>query len=171
MSRRFVPVDEQIDQFEDLLSHQLGTSLINSINLQYWRELNEQDAPTLQRISDLIQVPFDHLLRAYDGSRVGVVLRLGATLLKAAARVALNVPCPEAAVLHVAQVSENLFEIYIEHIYANLRTEMMMLNHSAQVIQRNWRRAFFVPTHPMCRRRLLREAAELEKLIEDMTVQ
>ena len=170
MMKRLVPVDEQISQFEDVLSHQLGVQLLHTINIPYWQELDELDQNSLQRINDTIQVAFDHLLPVYSRSRVGDVLRSGATLMKSAARLGLNVPCPvdlPRQVMHVGQVGQNLFEFYIENIYSILRTEMVMLNHSAHVIQRNWMKAATWPEHPICRRRLVRE---FENLIENTQV-
>jgi hypothetical protein len=44
--------------------------------------------------------------------------------------------------------------VYNRVIYAPLRTEMIMANHNAEVLQRTWRRCITDPSHPACRRRL-----------------
>ena len=42
-------------------------------------------------------------------------------------------------------------------MYANLRTEMTMVNHSAHIIQRKWRRSITDPAYLVCRKRLMYE--------------
>ena len=74
---------------------------------------------------------------------------------------AMNVPWPEAEDLHIYRVIDNAIEVYTMVIYAPLRTEMIMANHNAQVLQRTWRRCITDPEHPACRRRLEYEFREM----------
>ena len=67
---------------------------------------------------------------------------------------AMNVPWPEAEDLHIERVIDNAMAVYNRVIYAPLRTEMIMANHNAEVLQRTWRRCITDPSHPACRRRL-----------------
>jgi hypothetical protein len=45
-----------------------------------------------------------------------------------------------------------------------LRTEMIMVNHNCEVIQRNWRRCITDPDHPACRRRLEMDFSDFSDL-------
>ena len=66
---------------------------------------------------------------------------------------------------HIGAVINNAMAVYNRVIYAPLRTEMIMANHNAEVLQRTWRRCITDPSHPACRRRLDYEfAAALEDL-------
>jgi len=73
----------------------------------------------------------------------------------------MNVPWPEAEDLHIERVIDNTMAIYNRVIYAPLRTEMIMANHNAEVLQRTWRRCNTDPSHPVCRRRLEYEFRDL----------
>lgn len=73
----------------------------------------------------------------------------------------MNVPYPADPDLHIERVVDNAMEVYNNVIYAHLRTEMIMANHNAEVLQRTWRRCITDPEHPACRRRLEYEFREL----------
>ena len=76
----------------------------------------------------------------------------------------MNVPPQDPHIhadTHVEQVVDNALTIYNQYIYAPLRTEMIMANHHAQVLQRTWRRCVTDPNHPVCRRRLEYEFREM----------
>jgi hypothetical protein len=55
-----------------------------------------------------------------------------------------------------------MLNIFIQTAYAQLRTEMLMVNHNAQIIQRVWREANTNPARLACRRRLMREFDDAE---------
>jgi hypothetical protein len=82
------------------------------------------------------------------------ILERAKILIKSVVWGAMNVPYPVSPHIHIDQVIFNVFVIYNKFVYADLRTEMIMTNHSVQVLQRNWRRCISDPTHIVCRRRL-----------------
>ena len=76
--------------------------------------------------------------------------------------VALNVPWPgQNTALHIQQVCDNIMEFYVQNVYVQLRTEMIMVNHSVQIIQRTWRHAISNPDYAVCQRRLARDYQEI----------
>jgi hypothetical protein len=66
----------------------------------------------------------------------------------------MNVPRPANAEAHIGAVVDNALAVYNRVIYAPLRTEMIMANHNAEVLQRTWRRCITDPSFLACRRRL-----------------
>lgn len=77
----------------------------------------------------------------------------------------MNVPFPELPDLHMVAVIDNAIEVYNRVIYAHLRTEMIMANHNAEVLQRTWRRCITDPSHIACRRRLMYEFEQVKNLV------
>ena len=66
---------------------------------------------------------------------------------------------------HIMAVINNAMAVYNRVIYAPLRTEMIMANHNAEVLQRTWRRCITDPNHPACRRRLMHEFDQATNLL------
>ena len=66
---------------------------------------------------------------------------------------------------HIDAVMNNAMAVYNRVIYAPLRTEMIMANHNAQVLQRTWRRCISDPSHLACRRRLVYEFNQVKNLL------
>jgi hypothetical protein len=148
-------VDVQLEEFETDLMTALEVQLVMHTNMQYWREtdhLSREDTETNERI---IEDCFVDLLHRYrDVKPIVELLEYCLILIQNVTWAAMNVPCPEVPVHHIERVVENVMEVYNRVIYAPLRTEMIMANHNAQVLQRTWRRCITDPNHPACRRRL-----------------
>jgi len=52
----------------------------------------------------------------------------------------MNLPYPRNVHFYIDRLSDNVFDIYMDNTYAKLRTEMIMVHHSATVIQRTWKK-------------------------------
>lgn len=155
-------VDDQIGEFEDRLTNQLQYALFVNINLDYWEELDELDQGSIQVIKDIVGDIFVPILSVYRGTAAGAHLLRCHDIIKHSLLAAMNVPFPRDPTLHVHRVVQNMLDIFIRSTYAPLRTEMIMMSHNAQVIQRVWREAVSNPERAVCRSRLMRELAELE---------
>lgn len=169
MPRISVPVDQQIQEFEETLRTHLGTNLPASINIDYWAEFDEIDNASFEQIDRVIQIPFDHLETVYQGTRVARVLLACSSLMKHAARISLNIPWHIVAHFggeFFERITSNLMDFYVRIIYAQLRTEMIMVNHSAHMIQRNWCKVVNDPSYMMCRRRLMHDFLEFKNELE-----
>jgi hypothetical protein len=155
-------VDDQLEAFENRLTAQLQYALFVNINLDYWEELDELDNISVQVISDIVHDVFRPNLNVYSGTPVVPILEGCRLLIEHALLASMNVPFPRDPILHVHRVVNNMLNIFIRTTYAQLRTEMIMVNHNAHVLQRVWREAVTNPARLACRRRLLREFNDAE---------
>ncbi len=154
-------VDDLIQELEDHMATNLQYALFVNININFWEELDELDNQSIQVIRDIVRDVFEPLQTRYNGTRVVQILNECSTIIEHALIAAMNVPFPRDPILHVHHVVRNMNDIFIHHTYAQLRTEMIMIDHCASILQRVWRDAVTDPNHPICRRRLAREFAEL----------
>lgn len=154
-------VDAQLHDFEQELDASLEHVLLYHVNLVYWNDMNHISDNDRARINAAIDVALLDLTARYeDVTSVRTVLELARILFRNVVWAAMNVPFPADPRLHVEYVIDNLMEVYTLEIYANLRTEMIMANHHAHVLQRTWRRCITNPSHPACKRRLEYEFKE-----------
>ena len=120
-----------------------------------WRELDNltrEDNEAILRVIDLCFVDIAHRYSAVP--QIRAVLEHCRILIQNVVWASMNVPWPADTVLHIERVIDNAMEVYTRVIYAHLRTEMIMVNHYTEVLQRTWRRCITDPNHPACRRRL-----------------
>ncbi len=154
-------VDAQLLDFDTDLYNHLTYQLLAKTNMDYWRELDQmspQNRDEMNRAVDMALLDLTH--RYADTPGVLAILEQARILFKNVVWAAMNVPFPNDTQLHIEQVIDNLVEVYNREIYAPLRTEMVMANHHAQVLQRTWRRCITDPNHPACKRRLEYEFKE-----------
>lgn len=155
-----MPVDDEILEFENALWDLLDYHLVVDANWEYWREVDLPPTNFFNGLNLVIADAHAHLIRKYKLP----ILVQSRTLLSDLAWMGMNVPFPVHPELHATNVCENMRTLWNARIYAELRTDMIMMNHNATVIQRVWKRAVTTPTHPICRRRLAYEYADLERL-------
>jgi hypothetical protein len=157
-------VDVQLEEFEIDLRHSLGLQLIN-INHGFWAEVDELIAEDNQMIEQVIDGAFMDLMHRYQNVQpIMDLLENCRILIQNVVWAAMNVPRPWRGEAHLEAVVNNALQVYNRVIYAHLRTEMIMANHNAQVLQRTWRRCNTDPTHPACRRRLMYEFDQVKNL-------
>jgi hypothetical protein len=158
-------VDAELDEFEDNLRHVLDYHLVVSPDWAYWEEVDAPNREFFQGLDAAIVHVHQHLIDKYNGTTVVPIVQNLCEILRVTARASMNVPFPRYPELHAHAVSNNLIDVYTEIAYAPLRTEMIMINHFASYIQRNWKRVNTDPSHPVCRNRLLREFSDLEQSV------
>jgi hypothetical protein len=148
-------VDVQLDEFETDLRSALEIQFVVNTHMGYWNEmdcLSDEDNESIRRVIDLCFVDLVHRYRAVHV--ISELLEYCRILIQNVVWAAMNVPSPDAPLLHFQRVIDNALAVYNRVIYAPLRTEMIMANHNAEVLQRTWRRCITDPHHPACRRRL-----------------
>lgn len=151
-------VDVQLEEFETDLRNTLVFQLIMNINRGYWREMSRLSDDDNKSIENLIDHCFVDMFHRYKSvPSVMDVLERCRILIQDIIWVAMNVPYQNILTLHVETVVDNAINVYVNRIYPILRTEMIMANHHIEVLQRSWRRCASDPSHPACRRRLIRE--------------
>jgi hypothetical protein len=148
-------VDVQLEEFEEDLRHSLGFQLIINTNQGFWAEIGELIAEDNQMIEAVIDGCFLDLKHRYQNvAPIMDILEHCRILIQNVVWAAMNIPRPGDAEAHIEAVVANAVAVYNRVIYAPLRTEMIMANHNAEVLQRTWRRCIADPSYVACRRRL-----------------
>lgn len=153
-------VDVQLEEFETdlrgLLEYQLGLR----IDRHFWYDnQHPSDADNLLTAQVIDGAFFDLAHRYENALDVMDILEHCRILIQNVVWASMNVPLAASfqhawADAHVEAVVNNAMAVYNRVIYAHLRTEMIMANHNAEVLQRTWRRCITDPSHPACRRRI-----------------
>ena len=159
-------MDVQLEEFELDLRSALEIQLIMNTHMVEWNELDhlsDTDAAALSRVIDSC---FEDLMHRYQNAQIVMeILEHCRILIQNVVWASMNVPWPEVPDLHIEAVINNALAVYNRVIYAPLRTEMIMANHNAEVLQRTWRRCITDPSHPACRRRLEYEFNEANQYL------
>ena len=133
-----------------------------NVNQEAWAEVGELLDEDNRLIEEVIDGCFLDMKHRYQTiSAVMDLLEHCRILIQNVVWAAMNVPRPGDAQAHIEAVVDNVEAVYNRVIYAPLRTEMIMVNHNAEVLQRTWRRCITDPNHPACRRRLEYEYQDL----------
>lgn len=158
-------VDDELEAFEDNLINVLDYQFVVRPNWAYWEEMDAPNTEFFDELDQVIDQAFHPLMNKYRDTHVTEVLVAARQLLRIVVRASMDVPFPRNPELHATRVVDNLMAIYTASVYARLRTEMTMVNHHVNVIQRTWKKAVTDPRHPICRRRLMYEFGQLESMI------
>jgi hypothetical protein len=166
MTARYFPVDAQLELFEENLRDALSEQLVMNTNRQYWSEMDRLSDENNMANSLVISGCFDDLMIRYEEvQEVSELLAYARILIQNVVWAAMNVPWHhDNEALHIEHVVDNAMTVYTRVIYAPLRTEMLMANHNAEVIQRMWRRCITDPGYLACRRRIEFEFREMSRL-------
>lgn len=158
----YVAVDVQLEDFEHDLRNQLEFHLIVAINREYWMEHDHISADDERGIEDVIDFTFQSIIKRYENANdVTNVLQHFRILIQNVVWSSMNVPWPRDPNNHASRVVHNALEVFYKVIYDHLRTEMIMANHHCEVLQRTWRKCYYEPHHPICKRRLLRQFEDI----------
>lgn len=158
---RYAYVDDQITHLEDAIRE----AILAPMNEVLWDENGELTAADVAALNQGIVDAFRPLRRAYESSHeVSEVLEASLILIQNCSWCGLNLPFLNSPYEHQLLVSQNVQAAFNRACYARLRTEMIMVNHNCEVIQRNWRRCITDPDHPACRRRLEMDFSDFSDL-------
>jgi hypothetical protein len=149
--------DDRLEDLEAELRNGVDSVLLLDFDLGYWAAHNEPSADNLRALDRVFYDVFRDLIHQYRNTALEAPLVACRAVLSRVAWAAVNVPFPHDTQTHLEAVSDNVLHTWIDMFYADIRTEMVVLDHHAQVIQRNWKAANTNPAHPVCRRRLLHE--------------
>jgi hypothetical protein len=150
-------VDAQLDRLETHMRNELQFQLSVHVPRRYWEHMDELDNATNENIQATLRDVFTPWITMYLHTVVETILIQCRDVLIQVVWATMNVPFPRDFDAHIQSVVRNALYVYVQLFYAPLRTEMIMVNHSAEVIQRTWRRAIADPSYVICRRRLLSE--------------
>ena len=160
-------VDVQLEEFELDLRGMLEFQLGLRIDWQFWFDntiLSDRDN---RLTAEVIDGAFMDLMHRYQNAQVVMeILEHCRILIQNVVWASMNLPIQHDGVAaHIEAVINNALTVYNRVIYAPLRTEMIMANHNAEVLQRTWRRCITDPSHPACRRRLEYEFNEANQYL------
>lgn len=148
-------VDHQLEEFETSLRSHITYAIGRNVNTDYWFEVDAMNREVRDAVFAAVNVAIDHFGEQYAlATPVMNLLEHLRILIQHVTWASVNVPFPHDPSMHLGQVVDNAIQVYIDVVYAHLRTEMIMVNHNATVLQRTWRRCIADPYHPACRRRL-----------------
>jgi hypothetical protein len=157
-------VDEQLDRLETHMREELKFQLTVHVPRRYWEDLDGLDDGTNENIKATLRDVFAPWIHTYNNTHIVHILTQCRDVLGYVIWGAMNVPYPQNPDLHIHSVIDNAYNVYVQMTYATLRTEMIMLNHSVQVIQRVWRRCISDPSYEVCQRRLAEEFKTLTRI-------
>ena len=150
-------VDDELEVFEERLTAELMFQLTVHTGMTEWEATDRLNNEDWENINATIRDVFAPFIRKYGYTAAEHILQKSRNALIHVVWAAMNVPFPRNPFHHVESVVENTLNVFNRTTYADLRTEMIMVNHSAHLIQRNWRRAIANPTYIMCQSRLIYE--------------
>ena len=150
-------VDDELEVLGQRLNGELMFQLAIHTNMIEWDANDRLGNEDWENINATIRDVFAPFIRQYGYTAAEPILQNSRNALIHVVWAAMNVPFPRNPWDHVERVVENTLNVFNRTTYANLRTEMIMVNHSAHVIQRNWRRAIADPAYIMCQNRLMYE--------------
>jgi hypothetical protein len=150
-------VDEELELLEQTLNGELMFQLAIHTNMTEWDNMDRLANEDWENINATIRDVFAPFIRRYGYTTVEPILQNCRNALIHVVWASMNVPFPRNPWDHVERVVENTLNVFNRTTYATLRTEMVMANHTANVIQRNWRRAISDPRYLVCQKRLMYE--------------
>ena len=150
-------VDNEIEILGQRLNGELMFQLAIHTGMVEWNMTDRLDNNEWENINATIRDVFAPFIRQYGYTTVEPILQNCRNVLIHVVWAAMNVPFPRNPWDHVERVVENTLNMFNRTMYANLRTEMTMVNHSAHIIQRKWRRSITDPAYLVCRKRLMYE--------------
>ena len=150
-------VDNEIEILGQRLNGELMFQLAIHTGMVEWNMTDRLDNKDWENTNATIRDVFAPFIRQYGYTTVEPILQNCRNVLIHVVWAAMNVPFPRNPWDHVERVVENTLNMFNRTMYANLRTEMTMVNHSAHSIQRKWRRSITDPAYLVCRKRLMYE--------------
>ena len=150
-------VDNEIEILGQRLNGELMFQLAIHTGMVEWNMTDRLDNKDWENTNATIRDVFAPFIRQYGYTTVEPILQNCRNVLIHVVWAAMNVPFPRNPWDHVERVVENTLNMFNRTMYANLRTEMTTVNHSAHIIQRVWRRSITDPSYVVCRNRLMYE--------------
>lgn len=150
-------VDDEIEILGQRLNGELMFQLAIHTGMVEWNMTDRLDNRDWENTNATIRDVFAPFIRQYGYTTVESILQNCRNVLIHVVWAAMNVPFPRNPWDHVERVVENTLNMFNRTMYANLRTEMFMVNHSAHIIQKKWRRSITDPRYMVCRNRLMYE--------------
>ena len=146
-----------MDEIEGRLGFEFKFQLAVHTNMTQWEAMDRLGNDDWENIIATVRDALAPFIRRYAYTAVVPILQNCQITLIHVVWAAVNVPFPRNPFDHIERVVENTLNVVRLTMRDNLRTEILMANHYAHLIQRNWRRVITDPEYAMCRKRLMYE--------------
>jgi hypothetical protein len=146
-----------MDELIEHLSEELTYQLTIHTDMRQWEATDRLETDDMENINATIRDVFAPFIRKYAYTSVVPILQYCRNSLAHIVWASMNVPFPRDPFEHIERVVENTINVMVKTSYESLKHKMLMANHYAHVIQRNWRRAISDPGYLVCRKRLMNE--------------
>jgi hypothetical protein len=146
-----------MDELIENLSTELRFQLTIHTDMIHWEAMDRLDTDDWENINATIRDVFAPWVRRYAYTAAVPILQPCRNALSHVVWSSMNVPFPRDPFEHIERVVENTTDVIRRTVYTSLQREMLMANHYAHLIQRNWRRSIANPEYVMCRKRLMYE--------------
>lgn len=150
------------DHLESRLRSELRFQLTVHTNMAQWEAMDRLYPDDWENINATIRDVFAPFIHRYAYTKVVPALQQCRNTLCHVVWAAMNVPFPRDPFEHIECVVENTSNVLR---ISNLQHDMLMANHYAHVIQRNWRFVILNPEYEVCKRRLEHEYNELKNIL------
>jgi hypothetical protein len=145
---------------DDRLFEELIFQLNNHTNMAHWEATDRLNGNDWDNINATIRHVFAPYIRQYAYTAVVSTLQTCRNTLCHVVWASMNVPFPRDPFEHIDRVVENAVNVF--HQMTSQR-QMLLMNHYAHLIQRNWRRAIADPSYIVCRNRLIYEFKQMSR--------
>jgi hypothetical protein len=146
-----------MDELIEHLSEELTFQLTIHTDMVKWEVTSRLETDDWENINATVRDVFAPWVRQYAYTAALPILQHCRNALCHVVWASMNVPFPHDPFEHIDRVVENTVNVVRLTVYEILKREMLMANHHAHVIQRNWRRAISDPSYLACRNRLMDE--------------
>lgn len=154
-------VDEQLHNFDAMLFDSLEFQLIIDTDRTSWENTGHMTNDSLNGLENSIDFGFEQMFERYRYSRsVLDILEPWRDQLHNIMWIAMDVPYPENLDRHVDRVIGNCRRLFYDAIWPRLEEAMIREVSRAQIIQRNWKEAYYNPNYEICKKRIRGWSAE-----------
>ena len=146
-----------MDELIEHLSEELRFQLTIHTDMVKWEAMDRLDSSDNENIDATIRDVFAPWVRKYAYTDIVPILQYCRNALCHIVWASMNVPFPRDPFEHIDRIVENTINFIRLTVYESLKHKMLMADHYAHLIQRNWRRAISDPAYLVCRNRLMYE--------------
>jgi hypothetical protein len=155
---RHISVEDQLFELKHDLSMYLARAFLHEVNHAYWAAMTRQSKDTEYEIRHAITEAFDVILRRWESiDEVRAILTAARDIFKEGVIMCIDVPRPPDTDEFLIRILENVMIFFESSWIPRIEFAMRPYQHNIEVIQRNWRRCYYEPNHPACKRRLVRQ--------------
>ena len=122
--------DDTLDIFETRIRNGLELYLIENTDRVYWEQNNKFRYRNAREMNQVLEEAFEMMYTKYP--TIERVLDDSLVLLQQCTWVGMNVPWPVDPDDHIQRVVDNVMEVFVLNVYANIRCEILSLNYEAR---------------------------------------